>query len=270
MPQRPSQLVIAHRGVSAHAPENTLAAFQMAIEVGADGVELDVRLSKDCIPVVIHDRNLKRLAGRFEMVANLTADELGSIDLGSHFNAVRPKRALSEFVGAGVPTLADVLELFGSWTGVTHIELKIDKKRELQPLVNAVCGVIHNSPALARIVLSSFRLSALSEAKHLLPSVRTSALFAPSIMRFIKRRRHMISLARAFGANEISPYRSLVTPKLAALAREIGMPINIWTCDNVKWVGRARKLGINAVMTNDPAKLVAYRSTLETDGYNAR
>jgi len=158
-----------------------------------------------------------------------------------------------------------VLELFAAWTGAVHIELKIDRKRELRPLVNAVCGAIHASPMLPRIVLSSFRLTALSEAKHVLPSVRTSALFSPSIMRFIKRRRHMISLARAFGANEISPYRSLVTPKFAKLAREIGMPINIWTCDSVKWVSRARKLGINAVMTNDPAKLIAHRETLEID-----
>ena len=124
MPRRPSPLVIAHRGVSAHAPENTLAAFQMAIDVGADGVELDVRLSKDGVPIVVHDRNLVRLAGRSDSVANLTAGELSRVDVGSHFNAVRPRRARSEFVGAGVPTLAAVLELFGTWTGKVHVELK--------------------------------------------------------------------------------------------------------------------------------------------------
>ena len=80
----------------------------------------------------------------------------------------------------------------------------------------------------------------------------------------------MISLARAFGTNEISPYRSLVTLKFARLARDIGMPVNIWTCDSVKWVDRAYKLGINAVMTNDPAKLLSYRSRLETDGQLTR
>lgn len=270
MPPTKRPLIIAHRGASAHAPENTLSAFQMAIDAGADGGELDVRLSKDGIPVVVHDRNLKRLAGRIEAVSDMTADALSHVDVGSHFNAVHPRRERSEFVGAGIPTLAQVLDLFAPSAGVVHVELKIDKKREVLPLVNAVCRVIHPSPALPRVVLSSFRLTALAEAKHILPSVRTSALFSPSIMRFIKRRRHMISLARAFGANEISPYRSLVTPKFARLTRDIGMPVNIWTSDNAKWIDKARKLGISAVMTNDPAKLLAYRSRLETDGYLAR
>src|SRR4051794_14974307 len=262
MPPVIRPLIIAHRGASAHAPENTLAAFQMAIDVRADGVELDVRLSKDGIPVVVHDRNLKRLAGRVEAIAGLTSHELANVDLGSHFNATHPKRARAEFAGIGVPTLPNVLQLFADSAALVHVELKIDKKRELMPLVNAVCGVIHDSPVLPRIVLSSFRLSALAEAKHVLPSVRTSALFSPSIMRFIKRRRHMISLARAFGTNEISPYRSLVTTKFARLARDIGMPINIWTCDNVKWLDRARKLDINVVMTNEPSALIAHRDAL--------
>ena len=82
----------------------------------------------------------------------------------------------------------------------------------------------------------------------------------------MKRRRHIIALARAFGANEVSPNHALVTPKFTRLARDIGMPVNIWTCDNVKWVERARKLGISSVMTNDPAKLLSYRSSLKTDG----
>lgn len=260
--RKPRPLIIAHRGASTRAPENTLAAFQLTMDAGADGVELDVRLSKDGVAIVMHDRNLKRLAGRMDAIADLTADELARVGVGLHFNIKQPKRARPDFDGVGIPTLAEVLELFSAWHGAVHIELKIDKKREVKPLVDGVCGVIHGSPVLPRIVLSSFRLTALSEAKHVLPSVRTSALFAPSIMRFIKRRRHMISLARAFGANEISPYRSLVTPKFARLAGDVGMPVNIWTCDNVKWVDRARKLGINAVMTNDPAAFVAHRERL--------
>ena len=257
-------LIIAHRGASAHAPENTLAAFRMAMDAGADGVEFDVRLSKDGITVVVHDRNLKRVAGRTELIADLTAQQLARIDVGSHFNRTHAKRAREEFRGEGIPRLDHVLGLFAT-SGTVHIELKIDKKRELKPLVDAVCGSIHDSPALARIVISSFRLTAIAEAKHVLPSVRTSALFSPSIMLFIKRRRHMISLARAFGANELSIEHSLLTPKLAKIAGEIGMPLNIWTCDNVKWVDRAIKLGVSAVMTNDPAKLLSYRSSLNAD-----
>jgi glycerophosphoryl diester phosphodiesterase len=255
-------LIIAHRGASAHAPENTLAAFQLGIDSGADGVELDVRLSKDGVPVVVHDRDLRRLAGRKECVSDLTAKELAAMNVGTTFKG---RRRTSEFAGVGIPTLASVLELFSGSQGIVHIELKIDKKRELKPLVSELCAAIHDSPELPRIVISSFRLTAIAEAKHILPSVRTSALFAPSIMKFIKRRRHMISLARAFGANEVSPYRALVTPKLAHLAGEVGMPVNIWTCDTVKWIDRSRDLGLKAVMTNDPAKLLSYRFSLDAD-----
>jgi glycerophosphoryl diester phosphodiesterase len=265
MPRAPRPLIVAHRGVSAHAPENTLPAFQMAIDAGADGIELDVRVSKDGIPVVVHDRNLRRLAGMEIAVSDLTADQLARVNVGSHFNKSHPGISRDEFARAGIPTLIQVLDFADAWNGTIHIELKIDKKREMEPLVQAVCGVIYDSQALPRIVLSSFRMTALAEAKHVLPSVRTSALFSPTIMRFLKRRRHMISLARAFGANEISPYRSLVTPKLGRTAREIGVPINIWTCNNVKWIDRALETGVNAVITNDPAKLISYRSQLDVD-----
>ena len=133
--------IIAHRGASAHAPENTLAAFRIAIDAGADGVELDVRLSKDGIPVVVHDRDLKRLAGRVDAIADLKAEELALVDVGSHFNATHPKRTRSEFAGVGISTLAEVLGLFEASSGFVHVELKIDKKHELMPLVNGVCRV---------------------------------------------------------------------------------------------------------------------------------
>ena len=254
-------LVIGHRGASAHAPENTLAAFRLAIESGANGVELDVRLSKDGVPVVVHDRDLKRLAGSSVQVASSAASELARVDLGTFFNDSHPRHARPEFAGAGVPTLDEVLQLFVE-VGSVHIELKIDKKRELTPLVSEVCRVIHSSPILPRIVLSSFRLTAIAEAKHLLPSVRTSALFAPSIMRFLKRRRHMIALARAFGANEVSLNHALATRKFTKIAHDAGVPVNLWTCNNLKWVGRSIELGINAVITNYPAEFAARRQEL--------
>jgi glycerophosphoryl diester phosphodiesterase len=89
-------LIIAHRGASAVAPENTIAAFRRAIEVGADGVEFDVRLARDGVPVVIHDSTLERTAGLKRGVSDLTSEELSQIDVGSWFyeggNAIDNKR----------------------------------------------------------------------------------------------------------------------------------------------------------------------------------
>src|SRR5262245_20012933 len=108
-------LIIAHRGDSIHAPENTLAAIRAAVEAGADGVEFDVRLAKDGVPVVIHDASLKRVAGVDLKVADLTSAELGTIDVGSWFNARRPRRAKPEYSRERVPTMAQVMRTLDSF-----------------------------------------------------------------------------------------------------------------------------------------------------------
>jgi glycerophosphoryl diester phosphodiesterase len=137
-------LIIAHRGVSARAPENTLAAFQMAIDAGAEGLEFDVRLAKDGVPVVTHDHDLKRVGSRNERVAALTSDELGKIDVGSWFNHRYPKRAQPEFVNQTVPTLKQVLDLLADFGGLIYIELK-PRQSDFHKLSEAVCNLIKGS-----------------------------------------------------------------------------------------------------------------------------
>ena len=251
-------LIIGHRGASAHAPENTLAAFQMALDVGADGVEFDVQLARDGIPVVIHDDNLKRTGLRDECVADLTSSQLAQIDAGSWFNAKYPKRARPEFANETVPTLAQVLRLLKASRGPIYIELKCDETN-YRPLVAAVCDVIRDSPMLARMIVKSFRLAAIPEIRHLLPDVQTAALFEPSIMTILRRRKYIIAMAREFGAHQISLHHSLATPKLTALAAEAQMPVTVWTADDPKWIARCRRRGIGSLVTNDPRNLIDAR-----------
>ena len=249
-------LIVAHRGFSANAPENTITAFQMAIDVGADGVEFDVQLAKDGVPVVIHDTDLKRLAGRSENVADLTSKQLAKIDVGSWFNEKFPKKGKSEFAKATVPTLAQVLKLYEKTSGPIYIELKCNDSN-YKPLATAVCAVIRDSPMLPRIIVKSFKLAAIPAIRHLLPEVQTAALFEPSIMTILRRRRYIIALAREFGAHQISLQHTLATPKLTALAAEAHLPVTIWTADDPKWIERCRKRKIGSLITNDPAKMLA-------------
>src|SRR3712207_531627 len=100
-----SPLIIAHRGASALAPENTLAAFQRAIEDGPEGLEFDVRMAKDGVPVVFHDSTLKRMARREGRTSSITTAELQSLDLGEWFNGRNAARADEKFAGETVPTL---------------------------------------------------------------------------------------------------------------------------------------------------------------------
>ncbi len=251
-------LIIGHRGASAHAPENTLTAFQMAIDAGADGVEFDVQLAKDGVPVVIHDATLKRTGGQNVAVADLTSRQLAKIDIGSWFNKKYPKRANTDFAMETVPTLAKLLQLLKGHDGFIYIELKATDA-DYRDLAKAVCDVIRDSPLLPRIIVKSFKLAAIPEIRHHLPEVQTAALFAPQIMDYLRRRKYIIAMAREFGAHQISLHHSLVTKKLTTLATQALMPVTIWTADNPKWIKRCQKLGIGALITNDPAALLAIR-----------
>ena len=251
-------LIIAHRGASAHAPENTLAALQMAVDAGADGVEFDVRLATNGVPVVIHDETLERTASRWGKMSDLTSDELNKIDVGSWFNTKYPKQSNSAFALETIPTLAQVMQLLHGFRGLIYIELKVGDEN-FRALSKAVCNVICESPLLPQIIVKSFKLALIPEIRHRLSGVQTAVLFEPTIMGYLRRRKHIIAIAREFGADQISLHYSLVTRKLVSFAGELQIPVTIWTVDNPAWLKRSRKLGIKALITNDPAKMLNAR-----------
>lgn len=255
-------LIIGHRGASAHAPENTLASFQRAIDDGAEGIEFDVRLARDGVPVVIHDETLARTAGVNSLVSALTSAELAEIDVGSWFTA-RPRGTAPtpEFGGERVRSLADTLERLGHFTGLLFVELKCGGD-DLEPLTDAVCEIVGSTPLLPQIILKSFRLAVLPRVRVRAPGVRTAALFAPKIMTILRKEKHLVRIAREFGADELSVHYSLATAKLMDKAGEHNFPVSIWTADNPRWVKRGARLGLRSIITNDPARLLARREEL--------
>ena len=251
-------LIIAHRGASAFAPENTLSSFRCAVEMGADGVEFDVRLAKDGVPVVIHDADLMRTGRRDEKVADLTSAELARVDVGSWFNRTYKKRASNDFYSDTVPTLEVVLEELRGFRGLIFIELKC-RDAEVEALCRAVCGIITPSPLLSRIIVKSFKLSVIPQMRFRCPGVKTAALFAPKVMRFLRKEKHLVRIASELGADHISVHRSLVTRKFMKEVAKTEMSVTVWTADNPRWVKKAMRLGVTAIITNDPAKLLAKR-----------
>src|SRR5678815_2223735 len=136
----PAPLIIGHRGASAVAPENTLAAFRKAIEVGADGIEFDVRLTRDGVPVVIHDDNLKRTGGRPDLIRATSLADLQRADVGSWFT-----RAPNEtYAGERIPTLEPVFQLFEPTNSLLYLEMKSDASQR-SDLAQAVCQSIRTS-----------------------------------------------------------------------------------------------------------------------------
>jgi glycerophosphoryl diester phosphodiesterase len=247
-------LVVAHRGASTDAPENTLAAFELARQCGADGIEFDVRLAADGVPVVIHDETLRRTALLDRAVTSLTTAELARLDAGSWFNRRFPAHARPEFAHEGIPTLAHVLDLFGPRFGVLHVELKCPSGGG-GALVEAAVWVLRSRGEIARrAVVKSFDLKAIEGVKLLTPKLRTCALFGRRLGRPFMTTGDMIARARDCGADVFGPHRSLVTRRRVEAARAAGLSVIVWTVDHPAWARRARELGLRALVTNRPAR----------------
>lgn len=227
-----------------------MAAFRSAIDRGADGVEFDVQLASDGVPVVIHDHDLRRTAGLNAKVAEVSSRELAQADIGSWFD---PK-----FTNEKVPTLKQVLALYEKASGPIFVELKCESS-EFKPLVAAVANLLKGYSALDRVIVKSFRLGAIAEMKFHLPEAKTSALFEPSIMTILRRRKYIIAMAREFGADGISLHTSLASASLVAGAKALNMPVTIWTADNSRWIEKCRARQIDNLITNDPVRLLAAR-----------
>lgn len=253
-----SPLIIGHRGASALAPENTFAAFQKAIEDGADGLEFDVRLAKDGVPIVFHDATLRRIAGKRLRVINFTAEELQTLDVGSWFNLKYPNKFNGKFSQETVPTLERFLEFLGDYKGLLYLELKC-VETEIPQLVTSVTEVVKKSKLFPNITIKSFALEAVAQTNKLLPEVRTAALFAPKIMTLLDKQSYLIAKSQECKADELSLHFSLATFKLVESAKDQGLSTIIWTADHPVWVKRASEIGLKAIITNNPARLLAKR-----------
>lgn len=239
-------LIIGHRGASAVAPENTMAAFREAIAVGADGIEFDVRLTRDGVPVVIHDSSLRRTGGLPQRVADLTASEISKIDVGSWF--------ARSFANETVPSLAELFTLFQSNNSTLYLEMKCDSAAEYAPLAEACCRLIDEYDFQERVIVECFQLPALREINS---DIKTVALFEPSISNpsFLSDQ-IIINQAKDVGAVALALHHRLARKSLVEKAKAAGMHVAVWTVDDPSWIQRARTIGIDALITNDPAKLI--------------
>jgi glycerophosphoryl diester phosphodiesterase len=168
-------IVVAHRGASTRAPENTMEAFRLGVEAGADGIELDVHLTKDGQLAVIHDDTLDRTTDRTGAVRDLTMDEIREADAGATFT--RPDDAGYPFRGAGltVPTLDEVL----AWLP-DGIALVIEIKAAAA--ADAVVAAVRDHPVRAggRLAVISFDEAAIERVRELDPDIRTGYLLVPT------------------------------------------------------------------------------------------
>lgn len=232
--------VWAHRGASALAPENTLAAFELAKTAGADGIELDVQLDRDGNVVVFHDHDLQRLC-----------DRPGSIDQLSEVD-----RKVLRVGGESVPTLAEVFEMLGDLE--INVELKVAKAGRAGHLAEATANVIRQSRHADQVLVSSFDPITLVQFHRHMPDLALAFLFGQD-QSFPMRRGWV---GTWMGASVLHPQHVLCTHDLVKNWHTAGMPVNAWTVDDPAELTRLATIGVDGVFSNDPAHALSVLSAL--------
>ncbi|MCR4406029.1 MAG: glycerophosphodiester phosphodiesterase [Anaerolineae bacterium] len=232
-------LNFAHRGASARAPANTLSAFRLAAELGADGVELDVQLSKDGAVVVIHDFTVDATTDGSGPVAEKKLAELQALDAGSWFDAA--------FAGEHIPTLQEVMDAVG-YRLLLNIELKLPFTLVNTGLEAEVVRLIEDNNLVDRVIVSSFHPLALRRVKSLNPRIPTGLLYAHNLPIYLRR----AWLAPLAPHEARHPDFTMVTPAYVRAVKARGYRINVWTVDDPDEMCRLLDLGVDAIITNRP------------------
>lgn len=231
-------LIFAHRGACKVAPENTLPAFEAAIRVGADGVELDVQYSSDGSLVVIHNSALDKTSNGKGRVTAHTLAELQKLDAGSWFGP--------EFANTRIPTLDEVLDLLRGKL-LINIELKAFSATSKQLGIDVV-QVVRQHGMADQVVISSFNPFALRAARQAGPEIAGGLLLSPDLpgwTRWGLVRKH----SRAQG---LHPELVMVDAAYMARANDLGLPVRVWTVNEEADLRRMRDLGVAAIITDLP------------------
>jgi glycerophosphoryl diester phosphodiesterase len=228
-------LIIAHRGASGDFPENTLPAFAGAIAAGAAMCELDVHLSRDGVPIVIHDRRVDRTTDGRGSIGELTLAEIRALDAGVRF--------APRFAGTRVPRLEEVIELCAGRCAL-NVEIKA------AGAIGPTCAAMRAGGMLERGLISSFEWPVLEAARRLEPDLAIGLLAdrAPAAM---------LSVALSLRATAIHPRYPLAGAALCARAHAHGLAVYAWTVDSPATAARLKSRGVDGIMTNYPARMAA-------------
>ena len=237
----------AHRGASHVAPANTLAAFRRAMELGADGIELDAHLSSDGEVVVIHDFDVGATTDGKGAVREKTLAELKELDAGSWFSTA--------FAGERIPTLQEVIDEVGR-----HLLINIEIKTKSlwgEGLADSVVEMIESNRLSERVIVSSFNPLALQRLRRLEPSIPIGLLYASDQAFFLRRAcfRHVLQ------PQALHPDYRMVDAEYVRWARKLGYLIDFWTVDEPAEMKRLAEVGVDRIVTTQPVLLKATLGT---------
>jgi glycerophosphoryl diester phosphodiesterase len=222
--------VVGHRGAMGYCPENTLASFERALELGADWIELDVHLSRDGVPIVIHDETLERTTNGHGLVREHTLAELRRLDAGD---------------GQTIPTLDDVLAWARARGTVVDIEIK-NAPLYYADIEQAVVSALDAAGMTEQAIVISFDHESVRRVKRLEPSLATGVLYA------CRPLNAGIDLARGTNADALLPMWTFVTREDVATAHQAGLAVAPWATSDPAILRHLIACGVDAIGTNHP------------------
>ena len=234
-------MVIAHRGASSYAPENTFAAFDLAIRMGVHHIELDVEATSDGHIVVIHDDTVDRTTDGSGPVTEHTLEALQTLDAGSWFGA--------EFAGARIPRFDEVLSRY---KGQAHIHTEI--KGRSTYLSQQTADVVRQHGMMDQVTITSFQKTRLEEIRAYAPELTTGWLLADVSD-------PVISQARDLGLRQICPRANTVTAELVSRLHAEGFVVRAWGVATEALMRQVVQAGADGMTVNFPDKLIAYLSS---------
>jgi glycerophosphoryl diester phosphodiesterase len=244
----PTPTIFGHRGACAHAPENTLAAFRLAFEQGADAIELDAKLSADGEVMVIHDPKVDRTTNGKGWVNSMPCAELRELDAGSFFS--------EKYRGEKIPMLREVLEEFGK-SHYINIELT-NYTSPYDSLVEKTAELVNEMDLGERILFSSFSANNLTKAKKLVPNAETGMLALRGLAGFYAR-----NLAgRRVAPHAVHPYLSDATPQSIRTAHDQKRKVHVWTVNHAQDIQNLFNWGVDGLFTDNPALALELRNQL--------
>ncbi len=234
---------IAHRGASGHAPENTLAAFRLAVELGAQFIETDLQVSRDARIVAMHDATVNRTTDGRGHISKMTLAELRALDAGAWF---KDAGGLS-FAEERVPTLEEIL-VFAREAGVFfYLELKPSESWAME---RSLAGALTDSGELARATVISFDPAVLLSLRRIEPMAMTGLLVARAGL-------DSIESAVSLGARQLLPRADRITPKLIEAARRADLKIVAWTVNEPAEMQALIASGVDGIISDFPDRLVS-------------
>jgi glycerophosphoryl diester phosphodiesterase len=243
----PLPRLIAHRGASGTRPENTLAAFRAAVDSGAEMIELDLHLSADGVPVVIHDATLERTTGARGPAARRSAAELAALDAGYRFSRDRGRTFPYREAGVGLPPLREVLD------ALPDVRFTLEIKTDDPAIDRALASDLGSSRAHDRVLLAAMEGAVVRRLRESFPGVPTN-LARDEVAAFLRTGR-VPAGGSALQVPERQGLRRIVTAESVAAAHAAGLEVHVWTVNAVPAMRRLLDLGVDGIMTDFPERL---------------